>query len=200
MLKLIVLASGRGSNLMAIQRAIEHDGLACRILAVLSNKKDAPALGFAAAKGIPALWVDPKVEGGRQVYEKNLLAAIDGFDSDCLVLAGYMLLLGAGFIRAYGKPILNIHPSLLPLFPGLSPHKEALEQGVRISGCTVHFVDAGIDTGPIVAQAAVPVFSSDDEDTLRDRILQAEHKLYPATLALMAQGRVKLEGRRVIII
>lgn len=199
MLNMIVLASGRGSNLVAIQEAIDRGELTGQIRAVISNKKEAGALAFAAKRGIPALWINPKEADGRQGYERRLLGAVEEMGSDCLVLAGYMLLLGSEFIQGYGKPILNIHPALLPAFPGGSAQKDALEYGVKYSGCTVHFVDEGMDTGPIIAQTPVPVLDSDDEAALAARILAEEHKLYAKVLSWLAQGRISRQGRKVMI-
>ena len=199
MLEIIVLASGRGSNLMAIQEAIESGYLKGNIRAVISNKKDAPALAFAEGKGIHATWLDPKGEGGRADYEDKLLREVMRVGSDCIALAGYTLMLSAGFIRDYGKPIVNIHPSLLPSFPGMTAQKDALAYGVKYSGCTIHFVDEGMDTGPIIAQRVVPVLDTDDEASLSARILAEEHKLYAEVLILMAQGRIHLIDGRVYI-
>ncbi len=199
MLNIIVLASGRGSNLVAIQEAIEKGELAGQIRAVISNKKEAVALVFAAAKGIPALWVNPKEADGRQGYERRLLKAVEEIGSDCLVLAGYMLMLGSEFIQGYGKPILNIHPALLPAFPGGTAQKDALAYGVKYSGCTVHFVDEGMDTGPIIAQTPVPVLDDDDEEALAARILAEEHKLYAKVLSWLAQGKISRQGRKVTV-
>jgi phosphoribosylglycinamide formyltransferase-1 len=184
---------------MAISAAIERGALPGRVKAVISNRKDAPALGFASEKGIEAIWIDPKMEDGRQGYERRLLQEVERVGSDCLVLAGYMLMLRGEFIRGYGKPILNIHPSLLPAFPGLTAQRDALAYGVKYSGCTVHFVDEGMDTGPVIAQAPVPVYDSDDADALTARILEQEHKLYPSALALLAQGKLNRIGRKVFI-
>jgi phosphoribosylglycinamide formyltransferase-1 len=199
MLNMIVLASGRGSNLAAIQGAIESGELAGRIRGVISNKQEAAALAFAAAKGIPAIWLDPKGEDGRQGYESRLLREVERLGSDCLVLAGYMLILSGGFIRGYGKPILNIHPALLPAFPGTTAQRDALAYGVKYSGCTVHFVDEGMDTGPIIAQRPVPVLDSDDEAALSARILAEEHKLYVNVLSWLAQGKIQRQGRKVSV-
>jgi len=199
MLEIIVFASGRGSNLMAIQEAIESGYLKGNIRAVISNKEDAPALAFAEKKGISAFWIDPKNEGGRPGFERKALQEAERIGSDCIALAGYMLMLSKDFIKDYGKPIMNIHPSLLPSFPGLTAQKDALDYGVKFSGCTVHFVDEGMDTGPIIAQRTVPVYDTDDEESLSARILEEEHKLYPEVLTLMAQGRIHLIDRKVYI-
>ena len=199
MLEIIVLASGRGSNLIAIQEAIESGSLDGRIKAVISNRKDARALAYASDKGIEALWLDPGRKAERKAYDSRLYREVERIGSDCLVLAGYDLLLDWAYFRQYNKPVLNIHPALLPSFPGMTAQKDALEYGVKISGCTVHFVDAGMDTGPIIAQRTVAVLDSDDEETLAARILEEEHKLYPEVLSLLAQGKLRREGRRVRI-
>ena len=199
MLEMIVLASGRGSNLISIQRAIENGALDGRIKAVISNKKDAAALAFAVEKGIAALWVNPKEEDGRRGYESRLFHEVERIGSDCLVLAGYNLLLDWDYFQNYGKPIVNIHPALLPSFPGMKAQRDALAYGVKYSGCTVHFADGDMDAGPIIAQRVVPVLDSDDEDSLSARILAEEHKVYPEVLALLAQGRIRRNGRIVTI-
>ena len=199
MLELIVFASGRGSNLMAIQDEIENGRLKGNIRAVVSNRRDAPALAYATEKGFNVIYDDPNGEGGRTGYEKRVLREVERIGSDCIALAGYMLMLGGKFIREYGKPIVNIHPSLLPAFPGLNAQKKALDYGVRFSGCTVHYVDEGMDTGPIIAQKPVPVLDTDDEESLAGRILEEEHKLYPEVLTLMAQGRIHRIDRKVYI-
>jgi phosphoribosylglycinamide formyltransferase-1 len=199
MLEIIVMASGRGSNLAAIQEAIESGGLDGSIRAVICNKKDAPALAYAESKGMPALWFDPGCQGGRQEYERKILDEVARIGCDCIALAGYTLMLSGWFIREYGKPILNIHPSLLPAFPGLTAQRDAIEYGVKYSGCTVHFVDEGLDTGPIIAQRALPVMDYDDEASLSARILEEEHKLYPEVLSMMAHRRIHMIGRKVFV-
>ena len=199
MLEIIVLASGRGSNLAAIQEAIESGYLKGNIRAVISDNKGAAALAYAEGKGINAIWIDPAGDGGRRAYEERMLQEVLRIGSDCLVLAGYRLILGEGFIRGYGKPITNIHPALLPSFPGLTAQRDALAYGVKYSGCTVHFVDEGMDTGPIIAQRPAPVYEYDDEESLSARILAEEHKLYPEVLALMAQGRIHVIEKKVYI-
>ena len=199
MLKMVVLVSGYGTNLMAIQEAVEAGWLKGEITGVISNNEEAHGLCYAREKALPAFYLNPREEGGRAGYEKRLLALVEECGADCLVLAGYMLLLGGEFIRAFAKPILNIHPALLPAFPGTTAQKDAIEYGVKYSGCTVHFVDEGMDTGPIIAQAVVPIFETDHEQSLAGRILVEEHKLYPRVLALLAEGKIRLEGRKVYI-
>ena len=197
MLNIIVLASGRGSNLMAIQAAIEEGQLDGEIKAVISNRRHAAALAYATEKGIPAIWISQEEEGSRKAYEKRLYQEVERIGSDCLVMAGYDLLLDWDYFQQYGKPILNIHPALLPSFPGMTAQKDALAYGVKYSGCTVHFVDAGMDSGPIIAQTPVPVLETDDQESLSQRILAEEHKLYVYVLTMLAQGRIMREGRTV---
>ncbi|MCL2121582.1 MAG: phosphoribosylglycinamide formyltransferase [Clostridiales bacterium] len=200
MLAMIVLVSGRGSNLMSIQAAIEKGALDGRINAVISNKREAAALAFAKEKGLPAVWMNPKEEDGRMGYENRLFSEIEKIGSDCLVLAGYSFLLNWDVFRHYGKPILNIHPALLPAFPGMTAQRDALAYGVKYSGCTVHFVDGGMDSGPIIAQKPVPVMDLDDEERLSARILAEEHKLYPEVLTWLARGRIRRDGRIVRVL
>jgi len=203
MLKMAVLASGRGSNLLAILQAIEQGNLCAQVTCVISDKQEAKALDHARERHIPAVWVNPKMEDGKAGYERRLLDTVLKHEPDCVVLAGYMRILGADFIRKMNElaiPILNIHPSLLPSFPGLHAQAQAVEYGVRYSGCTVHFVDEGVDTGPIIAQAVVPVLQDDDADSLAGRILQEEHRLYPQVLSWLQEGRIRREGRKVKII
>ncbi|MDR1193765.1 MAG: phosphoribosylglycinamide formyltransferase [Peptococcaceae bacterium] len=199
MLNIVILVSGRGSNFMSIHSAIKSGRLDGKITGVISSKENAPALAYAKGEGIPAFWLNPQAGDGRLGYEERLLRTITELGSDCLALAGYLLLLSGNFIRRYGKPILNIHPALLPAFPGLTAQRDAVAYGVKYSGCTVHFVDAGMDSGPIIAQAVVPVLETDQEDSLAARILATEHQLYPEVLALMAEGRIHLTGRKVTI-
>lgn len=199
MLRMVVIASGRGSNLQAIFAAIDAGSLAGQVAAVISDKEDAKALDHARERQIPALWINPKLDDGKAGYERRLLDAVMAHEPDCIVLAGYMRILGSDFVHQSGKPIFNIHPALLPSFPGLHAQAQAIRYGVRYSGCTVHFVDEGVDTGPIIDQAVVPVLPEDTEDTLAARILAEEHKLYSQVLALYSQGRIRREGRRVTI-
>lgn len=194
---MIVFASGRGSNLASIQEAVEEGKIEGRIKAVISNNQSAAALAFALDKGIPSIWVNPAAKDGRKGYESRLLQEVRQIGSDCLVLAGFMHMLSSDFIQSYGKPILNIHPALLPSFPGTAAQRDALAYGVKVSGCTVHFVDEGMDTGPVIAQSPVPVLDTDDEEALSARILAEEHRLYPEVLALLAQGKISREGRKV---
>ncbi len=198
-LPLGVLASGRGSNLQAIIDEITAGRLDAAVRVVVSDVGDAFALERARRAGVPAVFVEPNGPGGNAAYEERIAAVLRGHGVDLVVLAGYMRICGSVLLAAFPGRILNIHPSLLPAFPGLHVQRQALEYGARFSGCTVHFVDAGVDTGPIVAQAVVPVLDADSEETLAARILRREHRLYPHAIRLFAAGRLRLEGRRVIV-
>lgn len=199
-LKLAVLASGRGSNLQAILDAIGQNRLDASVAVILSDKEKAVALERAREYKIPGFWVNPKEYDSKEAFENRLLDIIREKGADCIVLAGFMRVLSPHFVRQAGVCILNIHPSLLPAFPGLHAQKQALDYGVRYSGCTVHFVDEGVDSGPIILQAVVPAYPEDTEETLADRILKEEHILYPKALKLLSEGRVKCSGRKVNII
>jgi phosphoribosylglycinamide formyltransferase-1 len=189
-----ILASGRGSNFVALDAAMRRAELPAEIVVVLSNRRDAPVLEKAAHLGIPGQAIDAEA---RLDQEQALIAALVAARVEWVCLAGYMRVLGAGFVSTFPERILNIHPSLLPAFPGLAAQRQAIEHGVTISGCTVHFVDHGLDTGPIVGQAAVPVAADDDTSTLAQRILEAEHQLYPQCLRRLLTEPWRLEGRRV---
>lgn len=194
---LAVLASGRGTNLQALIAAWEEGTLPVNMVGVVSNNPAAQALQRAAAHGIRAVVLEDKDYPSRQDYGEALVSLLKSWGTDLVALAGFMRLLDPVVIRAFPNRILNIHPALLPAFPGLHAQRQALEYGVRVSGCTVHLVDEGMDTGPILLQAAVPVLPDDTEDTLAARILRAEHRLYPQAVRLMATGRVQVRGRRV---
>jgi len=196
-MRVAVLASGRGSNLQALieAQAAGQLGLA-RIELVVSNVPGAQALERAARAGIPGE-TRPSRGQKREQYDQELLALLQKHDIELLCLAGYLRLLSPGFMGGFKGPILNVHPSLLPAFPGLDAQRQALEHGVKVSGATVHFVDLGLDSGPIVLQAAVPVLDGDTRDSLAERILTVEHQLYPRALRLVAEGRYRIEGRRV---
>ncbi len=198
-LRLAVLASGRGSNFAAIHEAIKADKLNADICVVISDKKDAPALRLAEDEGIPAVHFDPRWYASREEYEIQIVDTLQAMNIDIIVLAGYMRLVGKTLLDQYKLRIVNIHPALLPAFPGLNAQRQALEYGVKQSGCTIHFVDEGMDTGPIILQRAVPVYDTDTEETLSARILKEEHNSYYQALQLIAEGRVKVEGRKVII-
>ena len=196
MKRVAVLASGRGSNLGALIEAQARLG-SYRISLVLANVEGAAALDLALRSGIEAACV-PSRGVSRAEHEASVLARLHNHRPDLICLAGYMRVLGEAFIEAAGAPILNIHPSLLPSFPGVRAQMQAIAAGVRISGATVHFVDAGLDSGPILAQAAVPVSPHDTEQTLSARILEVEHRIYPETVDMVARGAYRIQGNRVI--
>jgi len=187
-MKLVVLISGRGSNLQAILDA----QLPVEIAAVISNRPDAAGLDLARARGIPALALDHKQYASREAFDNALIGVIDRYQPELVVLAGYLRILGDSFVMHYAGRLMNIHPSLLPSFPGLDTHARALAEGVKIHGCTVHFVTPMLDHGPIIVQAAVPVHSNDTAATLAARVLAAEHCVYPKAIAWFAQGRLLL--------
>lgn len=199
-LRLGVLASGRGSNLEALLEAHDQGRLAARVAIVLSDRPDAPALERARRRGIPALVIDPETTRARlrPEIEERYVAALRDAGVEWVVLAGFFRIIGAVLLENYPDRILNIHPSLLPAFPGLHAQRQALEYGVRIAGCTVHLVNAEIDQGSILAQAAVPVHDEDDEEALAARILEQEHRLLVETVARLAHARIRREGRRVL--
>ncbi len=201
--RLGVLASGRGSNLQAIIDAIESGTVQARVAVVISNKKDAQALERARAHGVPDVYLDPTRYAGmndkREAYDRGVLDILRKHEVDLVLLAGYMKIVTPVLIDAYRNHIMNIHPSLLPSFPGLEAQKQALEWGAKVSGCTVHFVTEGVDEGPIILQATVPVLEGDSPETLASRILVEEHVIYPRAVQLYADGRLSVEGRRVRI-
>jgi phosphoribosylglycinamide formyltransferase-1 len=199
-LPLGVLASGRGSNLQAILDACARPGFPARVAVVISDREQAQALQRARAASLEALWVNPKDFGDREAYDRALVRELETRGVGLVCHAGWMRILSPAYVRAFAGRALNIHPSLLPAFPGLHAQRQALEHGVRVSGATVHFVDEGVDTGPIVLQAAVPVEPSDTEETLAARILVEEHRLYPEAIRLVAEGRLRIQGRRVIVL
>ena len=194
-----VLASGRGSNLQAILEACARPDFPARVVVVVADRERAPALEHARQHRVPAIWLNPKDFGDRAAYDEALRRLLDEHRVGLVCLAGFMRILTPGLVRAYAGRILNIHPSLLPAFPGLAAQRQALEYGVRVAGATVHFVDEGVDTGPIVLQAAVPVHADDTEESLSARILVEEHRLYPEAIRLFAEGRLRLAGRTVTI-
>lgn len=198
-----VLASGRGSNLQAILDAIEAGKLDARIVLVLSNKQDAAALERARKHGLADVFLDPKPFAGRpdsrEAYDRAVLDVLRKHDVELVLLAGYMKIVTPVLVKAYENRMMNIHPSLLPSFPGLDAQKKALEHGVKLSGCTVHFVTDGVDEGPIIIHAAVPILEGDTPETLAARILVEEHKMYPKAVQLYAEGRLNVSGRVVHI-
>jgi len=192
--RIAILISGRGSNMEAIVRACTAEGWPARVVAVIANRPDAGGLAFAAAHGIATAVVDHKAHATREGFDTALADTIDGFAPDVVVLAGFMRILGAAFVRRYEGRLLNIHPSLLPAFPGLHTHRRALEAGCKAAGATVHFVTPELDHGPIVMQSVVPVQPGDDEHTLAARVLATEHLIYPRSVRWFVEGRLVLEG------
>lgn len=199
-LRLAVLASGRGSNFLAINEAIHKGELDADIFLLISDQAEAAALQRASDAGVSTLFINPKNYSSRNEYEAEIVKNLQAFDIDIVVLAGYMRLIGKVLLDAFKMKVVNIHPALLPSFPGLHAQKQAVDYGVKVSGCTVHFVDEGMDTGPIILQAVVPVLADDSEETLADRILVQEHRNYSQALQLLAEGRVFIKGRTVHII
>lgn len=198
-MKVGVLISGRGSNLRSLIEATRTPGFPAQIVTVISNKADAAGLAVARAAGIPAETIDHRDYPSRESFDATLDAALRRAGVDLICSAGFMRILSDGFVEAWRDRQLNIHPSLLPAFKGLHVHERVLEAGCRITGCTVHFVRPAMDEGPIVAQAAVPVLPGDTPTTLADRVLDAEHKLYPLALRLVAEGRTRIVDERVLI-
>jgi phosphoribosylglycinamide formyltransferase 1 len=196
--RIAVLVSGRGSNLQSIIDAIAAGTLNAAIAVVISNRADAYALMRARAAGIEAVSLNPRDYAGRDAYDRAIVDVLKAKQVRLVCLAGFMRLIGAPFLDAFPNQILNIHPSLLPSFPGLDAQRQALEHGVRVAGCTVHLVTAELDGGPIVLQASVPVRDDDTPDSLADRILIEEHKLYPEAIALVLDEGSRVEGRRFI--
>lgn len=195
-----VLVSGRGSNLQAMIDAINAERLDAKIGLVISDNPQAHALQRVAGFNIPTVVVDRKKYSSRQEFEEKLVAEFSLHHVDLILLAGFMRILSSHFIGQFSGKIMNIHPALLPAFPGLNAHKQALDYGAKVSGCTVHFVDEGMDSGPIILQEAVPVLDSDTVETLSERILHVEHLLYPRAVNLYCQQRLVLDGRRVKIL
>ncbi|MCZ6599517.1 MAG: phosphoribosylglycinamide formyltransferase [Acidobacteria bacterium] len=194
-----ILISGRGSNMLSLVNAAQAGRIPALPAVVISNVAAAPGLAAASDLGVPTAVVDHRTSANREEHDGKVLEVLAEHGADLVCLAGYMRLLSPDFIGAYAGRILNIHPSLLPAFPGLHAQRQAMEHGVKISGCTVHFVDEQPDHGPIVAQAAVPVQDDDDEDLLAARILEAEHRLYPEALRRYYLGHLVVSGRRVRI-
>ena len=195
--KIGILVSGRGTNLQAIIDAIENGELNARITVVLSNKKEAPALARAREKGIETVYLDFKSFTGKREFDLALARELEDRQIDLVCLAGYMRILGPEFIRKFEGKIINIHPSLLPAFPGLDVQQKAIDYGVKFSGCTVHFVNEEVDGGPIILQAVVPVHGSDDAETLAQRILIQEHLIYPRAIQMIVENRLHIEDRKV---
>lgn len=194
MKNIVILISGRGSNMQAIVRAARAENWPCHIAAVISNRADAEGLAFAAEHGIPTAVVPSKGFPSREAFDEALRVAIDAFSPSLVVLAGFMRILTPPFVEHYAGRMLNIHPSLLPSFPGLATHNQALVAGVKVHGATVHFVTAELDHGPIVEQAVVPVLPGDTEDALAERVLTQEHVIYPRAVRWFVEGRLSIEN------
>jgi phosphoribosylglycinamide formyltransferase-1 len=193
--RLGILLSGRGSNFEAIADNVRKGALSAEIAIVISNVADARGLGLARQRNLDTRFLDPHGKN-RETYDREVVALLKAFEVDLVCLAGYMRILSPYFIQQYPNRIMNIHPALLPSFKGLDAQKQALDYGVKITGCTVHFVDEGVDSGPIILQGFVPVDDGDTEDTLSLRILREEHRLYSEAIRLVLEGRIRVEGRR----
>jgi phosphoribosylglycinamide formyltransferase 1 len=199
MINIGVLVSGRGTNLQAIIEAIEEGKIEGKIKIVISDNLDAYALKRAEQHNIETQYINHKEFKNREDYDKKIVETLENKEVELVVLAGYMRILSSYFIKAYKNKIINIHPALLPSFPGLRAQKQAVEYGVKISGCTVHFVDEGMDSGPIILQSAVEVSEDDTEESLAERILKEEHQIYSQAIQLFSQGRLIIKGRKVFI-
>ena len=197
MKSIVILISGRGSNMVALIDAAASGTLPVRVAAVLANRPDAKGLEVAAAAGVVTRVVDHRLYSDRESFDAAMAEAIDAYSPDLVVLAGFMRILSDGFVAHYEGRLINIHPSLLPSFPGLHTHQRALDDGVRVHGCTVHFVTPTLDHGPIVVQAAVPVLDGDVATVLAARVLEQEHRIYPLAVRWFAEGRLRLEDGRV---
>ena len=196
--RVVAFITGGGSNMLALAKAAEAADFPAEIVAVFSDKADAGGLAKAEALGIATRTFLRKDFADKEAHEAAILAALEALSPDLICLAGYMRLLSGAFINRYEGRILNIHPSLLPLFPGLNTHQRAIDAGMRLAGCTVHFVTEGMDEGPVIVQAAVPVLPADTADTLAARVLTVEHKSYPLALRLVADGKVRMEGGKTV--
>ncbi len=197
MKQIVVLISGRGSNMEAIVRACAEERWDARVAAVIANRPDAGGLRFAASRGIATTAVDHREFASRDAFDAALAEAIDAHRPDIVALAGFMRILGAAFVQRFEGRLVNIHPSLLPLFPGLQTHRRAIEAGCKVAGATVHFVTTDLDHGPIIGQATVAVRADDDEHALAARVLAQEHRLYPTALRWLVGGRLSRDGMRV---
>ena len=198
-LKLAVLASGGGTNLQSIIDQCQHGLVDAEIGLVISNNPSAGALVRAEQAGIDSVCINHRNFDNREDFDQAVVATLQEAGTELVVLAGFMRIISAVFLQAFPERIINIHPALLPAFPGLHVQQQALDYGAKFSGCTVHIVDGGVDTGPIIAQAVVPIFSDDSEETLAARILEQEHKIYPQVIQWFAEARVKINGRLVQI-
>ncbi|HJK84605.1 MAG TPA: phosphoribosylglycinamide formyltransferase [Methanocorpusculum sp.] len=200
MKRIAVLASGRGSNFQAILDALARGEINGKCVALITDNKDAYAIERAKCAGVPTIVVNFRDYPTKADFETDLLAAMNSVNADLFVCAGYMRIIGTEIIRAFAGKMINIHPALLPAFPGLHGQRQALEYGVKIAGCTVHFVDEGLDSGPIILQKAVPVLDDDDDEALDERILEQEHVAFPEAVALFCADRLVVSGRHVKIL
>ncbi|WP_337266527.1 phosphoribosylglycinamide formyltransferase [Oryzifoliimicrobium ureilyticus] len=198
--RVVVMISGSGSNMLALIAAAKADDFPVEIVGVVSDKAKAGGIAKAAAEGIPTFVFPRREYHSKEAHEAAIFGALDQLAPDFVCLAGYMRLLSSEFIRRYEGRILNIHPSLLPLFPGLHTHQRAIDAGMRVAGCTVHFVTEGMDEGPVIGQAAVPVLSSDTAEILAARVLAVEHQIYAPALRRVAEGKVKMEDGRAVAV
>ena len=200
MKRIAVVASGRGSNFQAVIDAIRSGTVPAECVALITDNPNAYALERAKKAGVPCRIIDYATFPSREVYEHALLATMQEVNADLFVLAGYMRILGASIVRAFPGTMINIHPALLPAFTGLHAQRQAVQYGVRVAGCTVHFVDESLDGGPIILQKCIPVLDSDDEDALAERILEQEHIVFPEAIRLFCEDRLVIEGRKVRIL
>jgi phosphoribosylglycinamide formyltransferase-1 len=194
MKRIVILLSGRGSNMQAIVERCAQEGWPAQVVGVVSNKPDAAGLAWAAERGLATASVDHRAFAAREEFDAELRRVIDLWAPDLVVLAGFMRILGAGFVRHYEGRLLNVHPSLLPAFTGLHTHRRTIEAGCKLAGATVHLVTADLDHGPIVAQTVVPVLPGDDEHTLSERVLAQEHRIYPLAVRWFVEGRLRIDG------
>jgi len=199
MKRIVILISGRGSNMAAVLEAVKSGAIQGQVAAVISNRPEAAGLAIAAGQGVTTSVVNHMACPNRGEFERALAGAIDEFSPDLVVLAGFMRVLSPEFVARYDRRMVNIHPSLLPMYPGLHTHAQALADGVKVHGCTVHFVTPEVDGGPIVAQAAVPVREDDDEASLAARVLEAEHRILVAAVRWFCEDRLRIKGRRVLV-
>ncbi len=198
-MNIVVLISGRGTNLEAILKAIKEGKINARVSLVISDKKDSSGLKIAESYGIPTKFIDPSFFASRKGYDIYLAARIKKENPDLVVLAGFMRILSDEFIEQFENKLINIHPSLIPSFQGLKAQKQALDYGSKFSGCTVHYVTKELDNGPIIVQAVVPILPDDTEETLSNRILEYEHRIYPQAIKWISENRVKIEGRKTFV-
>jgi phosphoribosylglycinamide formyltransferase 1 len=193
-----ILLSGRGSNFEAIARNVQAGKIPAQIAVVIANREEAPGLALARQMNLETRFI-PSQGKGREAFDREVVAVLKQFRVDLVCLAGFMRILSPYFVREFPQRILNIHPALLPAFPGAEAQKQALEYGVKFTGCTVHIVDEGVDTGPVVCQAVVPVLDEDTVETLAARILKEEHRIYSEAICLLLEDRIRIEGRRVLV-